>query len=67
MMNNKCPKCGKKLSIFYIKQNCSDCGCDLLNHNREEVLERDALKAEAEFEKLEKLLSKFKRKSDAEE
>ena len=61
-MKNVCPKCGKKLSIFYIKQNCSDCGCDLLNYEREKMLERDAEKAEAEFARLDKLLSKFKRK-----
>ncbi len=60
-MENKCPKCGKKLSIFYIKQNCSDCGCDLLNYEREKALERDAEKAEAEFAKLDKMLSKFKK------
>lgn len=61
-MENKCPKCGKKLSVFYIKQNCNECGCDLLNYNREASLERDAEKAEAEFAMLERLLSKFKRK-----
>lgn len=66
-MENKCPKCEKKLSVFYIKQNCPKCGCDLLNYNREESLERDAEKAEAEFEKFDKLLSKFKRKSKSEE
>ncbi len=60
-MQNNCPKCGKKLNILYIKQNCSECGCDLLNYNREESLERDAEKAEAEFEKLEKILSGFKK------
>ncbi len=62
-MNNKCPKCGKKLSVFYIKQNCSECGCDLLNYDREKKLEKDAERAEAEFALLDKLLSKFKRKS----
>lgn len=62
-MKNVCPKCGKKLSIFYIKQNCSDCGCDLLNYEREKQLEEDAKKAEAEFEKLDALLSKFRRKN----
>lgn len=61
-MAKKCPKCGKKLSVFYLRQNCRECGCDLLNYGREESLERDAEKAEAEFEKLEKILSKFGRK-----
>ena len=62
-MKNVCPKCGKKLSIFYIKQNCADCGCDLLNYEREKHLEEDAAKAEAEFAKLDALLSKFRRKN----
>lgn len=61
---NKCPKCGKKISVFYIKQNCSECGCDLLNYNREEELERDAEKAEAEFARLDAVLSKFKIKKN---
>ncbi|MBQ6600538.1 MAG: hypothetical protein IIX36_02740 [Clostridia bacterium] len=61
-MKNKCPKCGKKLSIFYIKQCCNECGCDLLNFEREKSLERDAERAEAEFAKLDALLAKFKRK-----
>ena len=59
-MENKCPKCGKKLSIFYIRQNCPECGCDLLNYNREESLEKDAEKAEAEFAKLEAVTGKLK-------
>ena len=61
-MEKNCPRCGEKLSVFYIKQNCRECGCDLLNYNREEELEKDAEKAEAEFAKLEKLISRFKRK-----
>lgn len=61
-MVDKCPKCGKKLSVFYIKQLCSDCGCDLLNYNREAELERDAERAEAEFARLDKILGKFKKK-----
>ena len=59
-MENKCPKCGEKLSVFYIKQNCPECGCDLLNYNREARLEKDAEKAEAEFAKLEAVLNKFR-------
>lgn len=61
-MADKCPKCGKKLSVFYIKQLCNDCGCDLLNYNREAELERDAERAEAEFARLDKILGKFKKK-----
>ena len=57
-MDNICPKCGRKLSIFYLKQNCPDCGCDLLYYNMEENLERDAEKAEAEFAKLDRFINK---------
>ena len=59
-MADKCPKCEKKLSFFYIKQNCPECGCDLLNYNREERLEKDAEQAEAEFAKLDELFAKLK-------
>lgn len=58
-MENKCPKCGKKLSLLYIKQNCPECGCDLLYYNVEESLEKDAEQAEKEFEALEKFLDKI--------
>ena len=59
---DKCPKCGKKLSLFYVKQECSDCGCDLLNFEREKNLEADAQQAEEEFAQLDELLSKLKGK-----
>lgn len=58
-MDNKCPKCGKKLSFLYIKQNCPDCGCDLLYYDMDKRLEEDAIKAEAEFETLNRLLGKI--------
>lgn len=65
-MENKCPKCGEKLSFFYIKQNCPHCDCNLLYYNYEGRLEEDALKAEAEYAALsrtkEKLISIFKRR-----
>lgn len=57
-MDNKCPKCGKKLSVLYLKQNCPECGCDLLYYNMEENLEKDAEQAEKEFEALAKFLDK---------
>ena len=58
---NKCPKCGKKLSILYVKQNCSECGCDLLNFEREKMLEKDAERAETEFAWLDSKLVKVKK------
>ena len=64
-MENKCPKCGGKLSVFYLKPECPKCGCNIMNYNMEERLEADADKAEAEWAKAEKLLAKFKKKKKA--
>ena len=55
---DKCPKCGKKLTIFNIKQECPGCGCDILYYDIENRLEEDAIQAEKEFEALEKFLDK---------
>ena len=55
---DKCPKCGKKLTIFNIKQECPGCGCDILYYDIEKRLEEDAIQAEKEFEALEKFLDK---------
>lgn len=58
-MDNRCPKCGKKLKLTYLKPECPDCGCDINYYDYENRLEQDAIKAEAEFEWLEKMLNKF--------
>lgn len=67
-MDNKCPKCDKKISLFYLKQNCPQCDCDLVNYDLENRLEADAEKAEKEFEALDKIInkvtSKFKKNKD---
>ena len=55
---DKCPKCGKKLGLFYVKQNCNECGCDILYYNIDKRLEEDAAQAEKEFEALDKFLDK---------
>ena len=55
---DKCPKCGKKLSMFYVKPNCSECGCDILYYDMEKRLEADAEQAEKEFEDLAKFIEK---------
>ena len=60
-MDNKCPKCGKKLSLFYLKPECPDCGCDLNYYDYENRLEKDAVKAEAEFKWVEEKFNKFVR------
>ncbi len=59
-MENKCPKCSKKLSLFYIKQECPECGCDLLYYDMENRLAKDAEQAEEEFRRLDEILSKVK-------
>ena len=56
---DKCPKCGKKLTIFNISQTCKECGCDILNYELDKRLEEDAIQAEKEFEALEKFLDKI--------
>ena len=58
-MDNRCPKCGKKLSLFYIKPECPDCGCDINYYDYENRLEKDAKQAEKEFEWVEEKLNRF--------
>ncbi len=55
---DKCPKCGKKLSILYVKQECPECGCDILYYDMDRRLEEDARQAEKEFEALNRFLDK---------
>ena len=61
-MDNTCPKCGAKLSIFYVKPECPKCGCNIMYYNRESRLEEDNRKAEKEWAKAEKLIPKFIKK-----
>ena len=56
---DKCPKCGKKLSLLYVKQTCKECGCNILYYDMDKRLEADAAQAEKEFEALEKFLDKI--------
>ena len=46
---DKCPKCGKKLTIFNIKQECPGCGCDILYYDIEKRLEEDVKKRVVEL------------------
>ena len=55
---DKCPKCGKRLTILNIRQECPGCGCDILYYDIDKRLEEDAQQAEKEFEVLEKFLEK---------
>ncbi|MGN0542495.1 MAG: hypothetical protein ACI4JG_03485 [Acutalibacteraceae bacterium] len=58
-MDNKCPKCGEKLSVFYLKETCPKCGVNILYYNMDKRLEEDAAKAEAEYEKLNQFIDKI--------
>ena len=53
-----CPKCGKKLSPFYLKPNCPGCGADILRYDIEGRMERDAQQAAREVEALWRFLRK---------
>lgn len=43
-----CPKCKTKLKPTYMKQNCPNCGVNLLYYKMDERLEEDAAKAASE-------------------
>ena len=47
---SKCPKCGEKLSPFYMKQNCPKCGVNLMYYQLDERLEEDAKQAQNEVD-----------------
>lgn len=59
-MDNKCPKCGKKLSVFYLKSECPECGCNIMYYNMESRLEADSIRAEREWASVQKLLKFLK-------
>ena len=59
-MSNRCPKCNKKISPFYLKQNCPECGTNLLYYNFDEQLEEDARNAQTEVERVNKLKETIK-------
>ena len=40
----------------YLKPNCPKCGCNLMYYNMESRLEEDSVKAEQEWDKLDKLV-----------
>lgn len=62
-MNNRCPKCGKKLSPFYLKQNCPYCKVDLLYYKLDERLEADALEAARQEQKIKDFVNILKTSS----
>lgn len=62
-MSNKCPKCGAKLSPFYLKPNCSSCGVNIVQYGFDERLESDKIRAEKEWERFDNFLNGLKMSS----
>ncbi len=60
-MSNKCPKCGTKLSPFYLKPTCPKCGVNIMQYGFDERLEEDKVKAENEWQKLADFLLNIKK------
>lgn len=60
MLENKCPKCGEKLSLFYLKQECPKCKANLLYYDLENRLEEDRIKAEKEANAVNRFLNNLK-------
>lgn len=65
MKNDVCPKCGKKLSPFYLKDKCPYCGVNLLYYNLDENLKADAALAQKEVDAVNKFLNTIKASSIA--
>lgn len=60
MLENKCPKCGEKLSLFYLKQECPKCKTNLLYYGLEDRLEQDRITAEKEANAVSRFLNNLK-------
>lgn len=60
MLDNKCPKCGEKLSLFYLKQECPKCKTNLLYYDLENRLEQDRITAEKEANAVNRFLYNLK-------
>lgn len=59
-MSNKCPKCGEKLSPFYMKQNCPKCNTNLVYYDLENRLKADHEQAMKEQEAVDRVLNNIK-------
>lgn len=63
--NNLCPKCGKKISAFYLKEKCPHCNVNLMYYNMEERLAADEAKAKKEVDAVNHFLGILKSSSVA--
>lgn len=57
-----CPKCGEKIPPYNWSSKCKKCGIDMLSYGMEQRLDADEAKANAEWEKLDRLLASLKAK-----
>ena len=62
-MSNKCPKCGARLSPFYLKPNCPSCRVNIVQYGFDERLENDKIRAEKEWERFDNFLNGLKKSS----
>lgn len=58
-MASTCPNCGKKLHIWDIKAECSNCGVSIPNYNWEQRLEEDNIRAEKQFAVFNKTMNRI--------
>ncbi len=63
--NNLCPKCGKKISTFYLKEKCPHCNVNLMYYNMEERLAADEANAKKEVDAVNHFLGILKSSSVA--
>ncbi len=59
-MASLCPKCNRKLKLTDLKPTCPGCGTNLLYYRIEERLEVDALNAEIEHSRTQKMMDRAK-------
>lgn len=60
-MNNTCPKCGTKISPFYMKENCPNCNVNLLYYNMDKRLMDDEANAKKEVDAVNRFIDMIKR------
>lgn len=60
-MSSKCPKCGAKLSPFYLKDTCPSCGVNLVYYDLENRLKADAAQAKKEVDAVNHFLDILKK------
>ncbi|MEZ3421180.1 MAG: hypothetical protein K1V95_04575 [Eubacterium sp.] len=60
---SNCPKCNKKIGVFYFKQNCPHCNANLMYYDFDNRLKQDAVLAQQEWAAVEKVTGGIKTSS----